>query len=429
MSEVKRSDALDGSRTMGAWRALGAQEGISFKWQVVIFVAALIAIFTRLPDALLDPQFFAEDGWVWYEQAYNLHWLRSLEIAQAGYMQTFPRLVTGVALLFPMQWAPLIMNLAGAVVQALPVSALLSRRCVPWGPLPVRMLIAALYIAIPDAPEIHVVLTNAMWHLALLQALLAFSLPPLSWRGRVSDILLFAIGGLSGPFCILLLPAVAAYWWFRRQRWTLVVLALMFAAALIQVLSILHTVKRPGAPLGVSAVRLLRIIAGNIFIDSMVGTGGPNLRLPLLVVAAIAGLAILVWGWRSATFAGRLYLVFATVVLMASLRDPLLLPGDTPRWEVLANAMGMRYWFLPSLMFLWCAAWCVAAGKSSLIRFAGLGVLLLMTIGVVRKWTYPPWPKSQFSSEVEHFNSLKTGEHMVFSIYDPGGRTMELIKR
>jgi hypothetical protein len=429
MSEVKRSGALDGPRTMRAWRAVGAQEGISFKWQVVIFFAALIAIFSRLPGALLHPQFFAEDGWVWYEQAYNLHWLRSLGIAQAGYLQTFPRLVTGIALLFPMQWAPLIMNLAGAVIQALPVSALLSRRCVPWGPLPVRMLMATLYIAIPDAPEIHVVLTNAMWHLALLQALLAFSLPPLSWRGRVSDILLFAIGGITGPFCILLLPAVFAYWWFRRQRWTLVVLALMFAAALIQVLSILHTVKRPGAPLGVTAIRLLRIIAGNIFIDSMVGTGGPNLRLLLLVVAAIGGLVILVWGWRSAPFAGRLYIVFATVVFMASLRDPLLLPGNTPRWEVLANAMGMRYWFLPSLMFLWCAAWCASAGKSSLVRFAGLGVLLLMTIGVVRKWTYPPWPKSQFSSDVEHFNSLKTGEHMVFSIYDPGGRTMELIKR
>ncbi len=107
---------------------------------------------------------------------------------------------------FPMQWAPLIMNFAGAVIQALPVSALLSRRCSPWGPLPVRMLMAALYIAIPDAPEIHVVLTNAVWHLALLQALLAFSLPPLSWRGRVSDILLFGIGGTHRP---LLYPSTA----------------------------------------------------------------------------------------------------------------------------------------------------------------------------------------------------------------------------
>ncbi len=405
------------------------REGIGFGWQVTVFIAALFAIFTRLPGALLHPQFFAEDGWVWYQQAYNLHWLRSMAIPQAGFMQAFPRLAAGLALLFPMQWAPLIMNLAGAVIQALPVSALLSRRCTSWGPLPVRILMAVVYIAIPDAPEIHVVLTNAMWHLALLQALLAFSVPPLSWRGRVSDILLFAIGGISGPFSILLLPAVAAYWWFRRQRWTLAILAVMFAGALIQALSLLHAARSPGAPLGATAVRLLRIVAGSIFIDSVVGTGGPNLRIPLLVFAAIAGLAILVWGWRSAPLAGRLFIVFTVVVLMAALRDPLLLPGNTPRWEVLANAMGIRYWFFPSLMFLWCAAWCVSAGKSSLARFAGLGVLLLMTIGIGRKWTYPPWPESQFSAEVEHFKSLKTGEHMIFSVYDPGGRTMELIKR
>ena len=33
-----------------------------------------------------------------------------------------------------------------------------------------------------------------------------------------------------------------------------------------------------------------------------------------------------------------------------------------------------------------------------------------MMVGVVQKWTYPPWPNSQFSAEVEHFKSLKTGE-------------------
>src|ERR1700733_6052297 len=164
----------DGRYASGAiriWRKAEAQDGLSFGWQIVVFVAVLVAIFSRLPGALLHPQFFAEDGWVWYQQAYNLGWLRSLLITQAGYLQTLPRLVADLTLLFPMQWAPLIMNLAGAVVQALPVTALLSRRCIPWGPLPVRMLMSAVYIAIPNAPEVHIVLTNAMWHLAVLQAL------------------------------------------------------------------------------------------------------------------------------------------------------------------------------------------------------------------------------------------------------------------
>ena len=72
----------------------------------MVFLAALVAIFSRLPGALLHPQFFAEDGWVWYQQAYNLGWLRTLGITQAGCVQMLPRLVAGVTLLFPMQWAP-----------------------------------------------------------------------------------------------------------------------------------------------------------------------------------------------------------------------------------------------------------------------------------------------------------------------------------
>jgi hypothetical protein len=406
-----------------------AREGIGFGWQAAVLLAALVAVFSRLPGAFLHPQFFAEDGWVWYQQAYNLHWLRSLGIAQAGYLQTFPRLVTGVALLFPMQWAPLIMSLAGAVIQVLPVTALLSRRCAPWGPLRLRILLAALYLAIPDAPEIHIVLTNAMWHLAVLQALLAFSLPPLSWRGRVSDFLLFAIGAISGPFCLLLLPCIAAYWWIRRERWTLAVMSITLLGAAMQVLTILHSARARQAPLGVTPLRLLRIMAGNIFIDSMTGTGGPYLRISLLIVAAIGGLTIMVWGWRSAPLAGRLYISFAILVLIACLRDPLLLPGTTPRWEVLANATGIRYWFLPSLMFLWSAAWCASGGESRLVRFAGLAVLLLTPVGVYREWSYPPWPASHWSADVARFQSLKPGEHMIFQVYDPGGRPMELIKR
>ena len=404
--------------------------GLSVRWQTAVFLASLLAIFTRLPGVLLHPQFFAEDGWVWYQQAYNLHWFRSLGLTHGGYLQTLPRLVAGLALLFPMQWAPLIMNLAGAVIQVLPVMALLSRRCETWGPMPVRILMAALYLAVPDAPEVHVVITNAMWHLALLQLLLALSLPPLSWRGRAVDITVFTVGGVSGVFCLLLLPCVAAYWWIRRQRWTLAVLGIMLFTALVQVVSFLHSVRNPAAaPLGVNALSLLRIIAGNIFVDSMTGSGGPYLPLPLLLLGAAGGLGVLFCGWRSAPLPGRLSIVFASLVLAASLKDPLLLVSHTPRWEVLANATGIRYWFLPSLMFLWSAAWCASGGKSLPVRYAGIAVLLLTIIGISRKWTYPPWPEGNFSADAERFQSLKTGEHMLFTLYDPGGRKMELIKK
>jgi hypothetical protein len=427
--EVSRGSPRPPSTFIHVWRALEIREGLNWRWHAVVFLAALIAIFSRLPGALLHPQFFAEDGWVWYQQAYNLGWLRTFGITQAGYLQTLPRLAAGLALLFPMQWAPFIMNLAGAVVQVMPVTALLSRRCAPWGPLPVRMLMAVLYIVIPNAPEIHIVMTNAMWHLAVLQVLLAFSVPPLSWRGRVLDILLFGIGSVSGPFCMLLLPLVAVYYWVRRQSWTLVILGLLSAGVLLQIFYLAHSVRSASAqPLGVTALSLLRIVAGNIFVNSMTGSGGAYLPLWLLISAAIGGFAILTCAWGSCPLALRLYIAFTVFALAASLRDPLI-TGSTTRWEELADVAGIRYWFLPSLMFLWVAAWCVWGGKNVLLRYAGAAVLLLTTIGIARKWSYPPFlPETHFSADVERFKDLKTGEHMRFAVYDPWGRKMELIK-
>jgi hypothetical protein len=404
------------------------QDGLGFGWQVLVFLAALAAVFSRLPGTLLHPQFFAEDGWVWYQQAYNLHWMRSLGITQAGYLQTLPRLVAGVTLLFPMQWAPLIMSLAGAVVQVFPVTALLSRRCTPWGPLPVRMIMGVIYIAIPNAPEIHIVLTNAMWHLAVLQALLALSVPPFGWRGRVSDILLFAVGSVSGPFSILLLPSVAAYYWIRRQRWTLLILSIMSLGIIIQIFCLVRSARHASiAPLGATPVTLLRIVAGRIFFDSMIGSGDSHLTIPMLMLVAMGGFTVLVLGWRGAPLALRLFGIFAIIALAASLKDPLL-PGNRPRWEVLADVAGIRYWFLPSLMFLWLAAWAACGGRARVVRCTGGAVLLLTMIGVVRKWTYPPWPDSHFQEEVDRFRTLRPGEHMTFSVYDPASRKMELIK-
>jgi hypothetical protein len=47
----------------------------------------------------------------------------------------------------------------------------------------------------------------------------------------------------------------------------------------------------------------------------------------------------------------------------------------------------------------------------------------------VRKWSYPPLlPETHFSADVERFKNLNAGEHMAFSVYDPLGRKMELIK-
>jgi hypothetical protein len=104
------------------------------------------------------------------------------------------------------------------------------------------------------------------------------------------------------------------------------------------------------------------------------------------------------------------------------------LPDFKSTWTAVAHGAD----FNPPLfylMFLWVAAWCSWGGKSVLVRYAGAAILLLTTIGIVRKWSYPPLlAQTHIKADVERFKNLKTGEHMLFSVYDPMGRKMELIK-
>jgi hypothetical protein len=413
-------------RLVAALRRLDESHGVSLGWQAVIFVLALLATFTRRPDAFLHSQFYAEDT-IWYGQAYNLHWLRSLVLPQAGYLQTFPRLVAGATLLFPLLWAPLIMNTVGAIVQVLPVTALLSRRCSTWGPLHLRIVMSIIYVAIPNAAEVHIVLTNAMWHLALLQLLMAFAEPPRNWQERASDLVLFSVGAISGPFCILMLLPVAIYWWLRRQPWTLVVASILFLGATAQAFFIHSYSRAPGMPLGAGFIEFLRLLAGSVFVDSMLGRGGPRLPVSLLLIAAAGGLTILVWGLWKAPLPFRLFALFAVITFAASLKDPLVF-GPLPRWQLLAMVVWCRYWYYPSLLFLWSAAWCVTQGRGKLSQLAGSFVLLLMLAGAVRQWVYPPWPDHHYLNYVERFRGASPGQEVIIPVY-PDGWNVDLIKQ
>lgn len=129
-------------------------------WQLAIFLAAAFLVFSRVPHCFLHAQFSAEDGHVWFADAYNLGW-KALFRSQDGYYQTLPRVAAALALLFPISAAPLVLNLIGTVCQVLPVNVLLSSRCRTWGPLHVRAVLAFLYLALPNSSQLQVTVTEA----------------------------------------------------------------------------------------------------------------------------------------------------------------------------------------------------------------------------------------------------------------------------
>ena len=416
--------------TVSSWRVrIDASAGLSIGWQVVVFVLVMLLIFSRSPSMFLHAQFFAEDGKSWYADAYNHGLLRSLLMPQVGYYSVAERMGACLSLLVPFRWAPLMMTLVGAVFQWLPAGILLSSRCRGWASLTLRVVFAVLYVAIPNASEIHVVLTNSMWHLALAAVLLGFAKPPNGWIGCVFDCALFLLFSFSGPCGILLLPLLVVFWWLRRERWTLAVIACVGLGAAAQMVSLLHNQgSRAEHYLGATPALLVRIVGGDIFEAVLLGPHafGNHGRLVVHLAVFLFGLGVLLYVLRMGTLELKLFIVYAAMLLAVSLRSPLV-PDTLPLWQVVAGAHSLRYYFFPALAFVWSAAWCAFYGQRKTARYAGRLVLLVMCIGIVVDWHYRAFPDRHFAAYVNELEHAAAGEHVIIPI-EPTPWQMELIK-
>jgi hypothetical protein len=404
----------------------GGAKGIAPRWQVLLFLFMVLLVFSRRPSDLLHAQFYAEDGKRWFAQAYNDTWLRSLAIPDASYLQVLPRLFAGLALLFPFRDAPLIMNLSGACTQVLPVTALLSARCSTWGSLRTRILMGIVYLADPNASEIHVVLTNAQWHYALFLLLLAFALPPRTLIGKIGECCLFILGIFSGPFGIVLLPLLVLYGFLRRQRWSYVTAACLAVGALVQLHSIAIGARQPHVFLGANAMLFIRLVGGDLFLTGPVGQGPLGERLPAILVlfVFVGGLIVVAAGTFWGPLGQKLFLLYSSVWFLAAIKSPMI--AGPPLWRSLLEDPGGRYYFFPTIVFLWSAVYCVRRVPVVAIRYAGVTALLVFVLGAVRKWEYPAFTDYQFAMYARQFDNAPAGQHVIIPIF-PGWK-MDLLK-
>ncbi len=194
LAEATGIDERERAKGFGGW------------WQVGLFFVACAVVVSRRPDAVFHAQMWAEDGRVWFANAYNSGWWPTLFLPQDGYIQVLPRLGAGLALLLPLAYAPLAMNCVAIAVQALPVNLLLWKGSAVWGGWGLRAVLAGVYLALPNSREICATLTNSQWILALCAFLLVVAERPATRVGRVLTLGLLLVCGLTGPFCLFLAP-------------------------------------------------------------------------------------------------------------------------------------------------------------------------------------------------------------------------------
>jgi hypothetical protein len=405
--------------------------GIGLKLQVLLFFVCAALIVTRRPDALSNPQFFGEDGSIWFPEAYMYGWFSALLHSKNGYFQTLPRLAAGIALLVPFRFAPLMENLMGLTIQVLPINYLLSARCRSWAPLFTRILMAALYLGLPNSRELNVAIEEGQWHLALLACILALACPPRNRRWQIADISILLLSGLSGPFSVILFPLTLILWWFRRERWRLIASSVVGVAAIIQVSALLAHAEatRSHAILGATPQLFIELLAKQVYLGAMLGKDRAQIQAGSLVLAAVAlgGTVIIAYCLLKARLEWKLLVAFCLLVFAVSLRSPMV-SMTVPQWELLRDSPGIRYWFFPLVGFLWSLAWCASLASNGVVRFAGAAGLIMTCTGIITDWRHPAYTDFHFQASAAKFAAAAPGTMVNIPIF-PAPWTMRLVKR
>ena len=434
--------------TSREWRPDGP-EYRQTSWAVAIAVTAAL-LFLRRPDAALHAQFWAEDGVVWFADAYNLGALKALLRARDGYLQTLPRLACAVALWVPLVRAPLVTNLIALVIEALPPLFLVSSRMRKLGPLGLRCALALLLLFVPDASEVHAAITDSEFQMAVLACLVIIAEVPRSRSGRLFDVVVLALFSLTGPFCVLLFPVALVRTLaplFVRQssnarppqsesRWHWVQLSLLAVGGVVQGLTVLTTAgARLNTTLGASVATFVQIVAGQIVLPLFVGhnpfdpltadSGKVLLSCGLTLAAALAFL----YSLREGSMELRCFVVFALLVLAAALAFPTIEPTRY-QWEpFLVPGQGLRYWYLPRLALMATLVWLVGRQRPAAIRLMAGALVCIMGFALVSHWRYQPLPDFRFDSYVRVFEQLPSGATGQFRLNPGGPWIMTLVKK
>lgn len=404
-------------------------------WPHLVLIAAIAV--SRRPDAILHPQFWAEDGQVFYHDAYTTG-LPALWSPLGGYFNTLSRLVAAFAVQFPLIAAPAIYAAFAAFFQLLPAALLLSPRLATALPSwPARLALAYFYAAIPNSYELNLNLTNAQWHLAMAAFLLVVATPPASHLGRIADTLLLTLSGLSGPFDIFLLPiAWLEVWQNGPSRRNALILT---ATSAVQLACLLtphpDSAARLHIKLGATPGRFIDIVTIQILIGDLLGHRATArlYSLPLAhrqlffaTVFAFATFAV-VLAFTIGPTIHRKAVFWASGLFTAALLTPLATATGNQWAEMTRPGVATRYYLFPGLV--WFATWLIlAASPWRPVRVAANAFLAAAVIGVALDWRYPPYDPTAFAAQAAAFAAATPGTAITFP-ENPPGWAMVLTKR
>jgi hypothetical protein len=405
---------------------------------ISFFLFAFLVLFLRRPETLLHPQFWGEDGAAWFANAYNLGSLKSLFLTQNGYFQTISRIAAIISLAFPIAKAPLIFNFIALMIQTLPALLIVSPRFAGLIPsFKTRLLMAMLYLFLPNTAEIHGNITNSQWFLALTAFMVVIAERNEKKIWQIFDSSILILSGLSGPFSLFLTPIAFIIWYLNKEKQAFKNLIITSSTAAIQLagLLILDHGERLYILPDFTIKVVFSILARQVIWGSLIGINGYIWLLNntswyfwFFSITTFLALLLVIYAVIRSPLQLKLLILFSALIFLASLVSPTGLPPGSELKFLTRSTTGMRYWLIPMIAFITTLIWGLAKTNPLPIKiFSGL-FLAAMIFGIYLDFQHPKLIDYRFESEIKIFQDLPRGEKMAIPI-NPYGWSMEIIKK
>jgi len=198
--------------------------------RLTVLLLCFLILLYREPDGFINPQFWAEDGKIFFQQNLILGFSALLE-PYSGYLHLIPRLISYLTGFLPISFAPALYNFSALVITLFIINYLFSSRI----HLPFKPLLAIAVVLVPYNGEIMMSLTNIQWFLPILLILLIIQDKPNTKNQLLLDTLMISAIGLTSPFVALFLPLfIFRFIYICRSDYSVYLLSIALLLALIQ---------------------------------------------------------------------------------------------------------------------------------------------------------------------------------------------------
>ncbi len=215
---------------------------INNKKKEIFFVILLLIFFYRSPFILLNGRFMAEEGSVYFANAYKFSFLNSFLFVdlKSGYLNLWANISGIIANLFNLKFAPLASNYLALIPKIFIIFLALYNKSILLIKFEHKVLFCFLVFLSPtNVPEIWLNSINSQIFFCIISFLLVFSYYEEN-RINYFHLILIIMAGLTGIYSCILFPIFFFKYLFFKNKQNLLNFVSIFICTVIQLSLVLY---------------------------------------------------------------------------------------------------------------------------------------------------------------------------------------------